>query len=411
MRIAMIGQKGLPATFGGVEHHVEELGSRLSARGHDVTAFCREGYSRGARQHGGVHLRSVPTVRTKHLDAIVHSGLSTLLSMIDPPDVIHYHALGPGLIAPLPRFLSRSKVVLTVHGLDHQRAKWGWGAQTILRAAAWMSARVPDATIGVSSSLADHYRTQYRRSIAYIPNGVVAQRPRPASEITSRFGLVPGSFVLFVGRLVPEKAPLLLIRAFRRLRNDDMRLVIVGGSSFTDRYAALLRDLAEGDPRVLMTGYLYGSVLEELYSNAAAFVLPSSLEGLPLTLLEAISFGSPVVVSDIPPHVEIVGEDAPGRHLFPAGNERSLAGMLASTIADYPHEREHALSFSHDVTARYRWEDAVRATEALYERLLDGHTMARSRVKDAKGIRRRSVPSLKGTHSSSGTRTSVRARR
>ena len=410
MRIAMIGQKGLPATFGGVEHHVEELSTRLAARGHDVTVFCRAGYSAGRHDYRGTRLRHVPTVRTKHLDAIVHSGLSTIVSMLHAPDVIHYHALGPGLFAPLPRYLSTARVVLTVHGLDHHRAKWGQVARTVLRTAAWISARVPDATIGVSSALEEHYRSHFGRSIAYVPNGTTPRQPRPADQITSRYGLAPGSYVLFVGRLVPEKAPDLLIRAFQRIR-DDVRLVIVGGSSFTDDYAASLRRQAAGDPRVLFTGYVYGTLLEELYSNAAAFVLPSSLEGLPLTLLEAISFGTPVVVSDIPPHEEIVGDDGPGRHLFPTGDEAALADAVAKAVAGYRDEHERAMLFSKHITDSYSWDDVVGATEELYERVLRTPAASSLRVRYARGTRTRSAPSLRGTRVSRGTRTAARARR
>lgn len=370
VRVAMIGQKGLPATHGGIEHHVEEIGARLAERGHDVTVFCRANYSNAGTDHDGMHLRRVPTVGTKHLDAVVHSALSTLVTMGDPPDIVHYHALGPGLLSPLPRYLSRAKVVVTVHGLDHHRAKWGPGARAILSTAAWMSARVPDATIGVSRAVVEHYRYRYGRTIAYIPNGVTVRRPRQADEIKERFGLARGSYVLFVGRLVPEKAPDLLIRAFRRIP-DELRLVIVGGSSFSDRYARSLRRLAAGDPRVLFTGYAYGATLEELYSNAAAFVLPSLLEGLPLTLLEAASYGTPIVVSDIPPHVQVVREDALGHHLFPSGDEGALAEALRRTIRSRALERAAARRFSEQVIATYRWDDAVRATEDLYERLLD----------------------------------------
>jgi glycosyltransferase involved in cell wall biosynthesis len=370
MRVAMIGQKGLPATYGGIEHHVEELGSRLAERGHDVTVFCRRNYSNGGREHCGMHLRYLPTIGMKHLDAIVHSALSTLVSMGDPPDIIHYHALGPGLLSPLPRYLSHSKVVLTVHGLDQDRAKWGRGARVVLKTAAWMSARVPDATIGVSRSLVEHYRSRYGRPITYIPNGVTARRPRPADDITKRFGLLRGSYLLFVGRLVPEKAPDLLIRAFRHIRGQ-LRLVIVGGSSFTDQYAVSLRRLAAEDPRVMFTGYAYGDTLEELYSNAAVFVLPSLLEGLPLTLLEAASYGTPAVVSNIPPHVQVVNEDAPGHHLFRSGDEEALTGVLIRTIRSYPLEREGAKRFAKHVANTYRWDDVARATEELYRRLLN----------------------------------------
>jgi glycosyltransferase involved in cell wall biosynthesis len=234
-----------------------------------------------------------------------------------------------------------------------------------------VSARVPDATIGVSRSLVDHYRTRYGRRAEHIPNGVTEARLRRASEITRRFGLMHGSYVLFVGRLVPEKGPDLLIRAFRRVRRP-LRLVIVGGSSFTDVYASSLRRLAAVDPRVLFTGFVYGAALEELYANAAAFALPSHLEGLPLTLLEAASYGTPLVASDIPPHREIVTEDAPGHLLFRSGDEDSLARALTTTIESSSAARAAAATFSRRLKRDYRWDDVVEATEDLYRRLLDG---------------------------------------
>lgn len=365
----MIGQKGLPATYGGIERHVEEVGSRLAERGHEVTVFCRRNYSTEDREYRGMHLRPMRTPTTKHLDAFVHSALSTVVGMTEAPDIVHYHALGPGLWSPMPRYLSPSKVVLTVHGLDQHRAKWGRGARAVLATAAWMSARVPDATIGVSRALTDHYLERYGRSLVYIPNGVTSRRRPPARLIRERFALAEGSYVLFVGRLVPEKAPDLLIEAFRHVPGD-LRLVIVGGSSFTDRYAASLRRLASADPRVMFTGYLYGETIEELYSNAAVFVLPSLLEGLPLTLLEAAAYGVPIVASDIPPHLEVVTRDAPGHRLFRSGDARSLAQVVESVIENRASEQMGARGFSRSVVRTYRWDDVARATEDLYRRLL-----------------------------------------
>lgn len=372
LRIAMIGQRGLPATFGGIEHHVEELGARLAARGHEVIVYCRTNYAEERTAcFRGMRLRHLPTVNRKHLDAIVHSSLATLDAMARRVDIAHYHAVGPGIPAILPRYLSASKVVLTVHGLDAERAKWGRAARMVLRGAQWLSARVPDVTIVVSRDLAHCYRTRYRRPTTYIPNGIEARPHRPARLITERFGLHGGDYVLFVGRLVPEKAPDLLIRAFREIATDQ-RLVLAGGSSFTDDYVRSLQALARADPRVLMPGYVYGDVLEELYANASAFVLPSSLEGLPLTLLEAIAHGTPVVVSDIPPHLEIVGADGPGRRVFPRGDRGGLARALEPVLADGAAERRGSQELRERVIATYRWDAAVDATEAVYRSLLRG---------------------------------------
>jgi len=370
LRIAMIGQRGVPATFGGIEHHVEELGARLAARGHEVIVYCRTNYAADRPpSFRGMRLRHLPTLSRKHLDAIVHSALSSVDAALRRVDVVHYHAVGPGIPAILPRYLSPSKVVLTVHGLDAERAKWGPAARAVLRTATWMSARVPDATIVVSRALAEHYRARYRRVTTYIPNGVERPGPHPPRLITERFGFRGGDYVLFVGRLVPEKAPDLLIRAFREIPTDH-RLVLAGGSSFTGDYVRSLQALAEDDPRVLMPGYMYGELLQELYANASAFVLPSLLEGLPLTLLEAASHGTPVVVSDIAPHLEVVGADGPGHRVFPRGDRAALVRALRLALDGGATERRGAEELRERVLDTYRWEAVVEATEAVYRSCL-----------------------------------------
>jgi glycosyltransferase involved in cell wall biosynthesis len=366
----MIGQRGIPASFGGVEHHVEELGSRLAARGHHVTVYTRTNYAEERHAaYRGMHPRYLPTIDSKHLDAIVHSTLSTVDAVIARADIVHYHAVGPGIPAMLPRYLSRAKVVLTVHGLDAERAKWSTAARGVLRTAQWLSARVPDATIVVSKDLAAQYRARYRRATWYIPNGVDEARRLPPEAIRQRFGLVGGDYVLFVGRLVPEKAPDLLLEAFSRIEGET-RLVLAGGSSFTDDFVRRIDALAASDPRVVLAGYVYGELLEELYTNAAVFVLPSLLEGLPLTLLEAISYGTPVVASDIPPHVEILGEDGPGHRLVVPGDQASLVAALRRAMGDLEGERAGAERLSAGVVAAHRWDEAVATTEAVYRSVL-----------------------------------------
>jgi glycosyltransferase involved in cell wall biosynthesis len=370
LRIAMLGARGVPATFGGIERHVEELGAELVARGHRVTVFCRTNYCRAdLDRYRGMALRRLPTVGTKHLDAIAHSALGTLVAMRESFDVLHYHAIGPGMLAVVPRYLSAARVVVTVHGRDDQRAKWGRGARSVLRLGGWLSARVPDATVVVGRHLERHYREAHGRAAVYVPNGVRAVAPRPAGGALARLGLVPGRYLLFVGRLVPEKAPDLLVSAFARLPGDH-RLVLAGDSSFTDGYTASLRELAAHDPRVVLAGYVYGAELEELYSNAAAFVLPSLLEGLPLTLLEAAAFGLPVVASEIPPHLEVLGEGGPGRRLVPAGDHDRLLAAMRQVLADPPQERAGAAALRDRVLHGYSWEAAGERTEAVYRAVL-----------------------------------------
>ena len=363
----MVGLRGVPATWGGIERHVEELGARLVERGHDVTVYCRRGYNPDAPPHfRGMTLRELPAVPTKHLEAISHTALAVADAMRKRFDVIHFHAIGPGVLSPLPRYLSHARAVVTVHGRDDQRLKWGALARRALLAGAWVSTRVPDATISVSRSLADDYRAA-GRTVIYIPNGVEPPSCRPPDIITTR-GLRAGGYLLFVGRLVPEKRPDLLVRAFRRVPGDT-RLVIVGGSSFTDEYCAGLERLAGADDRVLLTGYVYGDELAELYTNAAAFVLPSQLEGLPSTLLEALSYGTPVVASDIAAHREVLAEGGPGGRLFPSGDEDALARALVGTLAGLPAERAGASKLRERVLSEYSWDDVADATDRLYRQL------------------------------------------
>jgi glycosyltransferase involved in cell wall biosynthesis len=373
VRIAFIGQRGVPATIGGIEHHVEEVGSRLVVRGHDVTVYTRANYTTThVTEHRGMHVRYIPTAPTKHLEALVHSGLSTAVAMLPGArraDILHYHAIGPSVFTPLPRVLTRRGVVLTIHGLDYERDKWGVGARTALRSAGWISAHVPHATITVSRNLADFYLRRYGRVAHYIPNGVAAPVHRPPSLISERFGLNGGDYALFLGRLVPEKAPDLLIRAFRRV-DTPARLVVAGGSSFTERYVEQLEALAARDPRVIMAGPVQGELLYELYTNAALFALPSSLEGLPLTLLEAASYGLPLVASDIPPNREIVGSDGPGGRLFPSGDQAALTDALTATLRDLDQARRGARVLGDRIISEYDWDEATDATEAVYEAVL-----------------------------------------
>ncbi len=388
VRIAFIGQRGVPATIGGIEHHVEEIGSRLAARGHQVTVYARANYGpERLAEHRGMRVRYVPTLPTKRLEALIHSGLSTAAATLPGEhshDIIHYHAIGPSVFSPLPRALSPARVVLTIHGLDQERAKWGLGARACLRAAGWISAHAPHATISVSRNLVDYYRERYGRTVHYIPNGVASPVVREPRQITDRWGLETGDYLLFLGRLVPEKAPDLLLRAFRQV-HTPRRLVIAGGSSFTSGYVRLLNSLAAEDERVVTTGAVQGSLRDELYSNAAAFVLPSRLEGLPLTLLEAASYRLPVIVSDIPPHLEVLSRDTPGARLFPQGDQAALSRTLGAVLAALPDERRGAAELAERVVREYDWEVATDATETLYADLL--------RLRDTRLGLRRVAPS------------------
>ena len=378
LRIAFIGSRGVPAGQGGIERHVEELGARLAERGHDVSVYCRRNYlADRPEQHRGMRLRHLPSISSKSLDFIAHSALSTLHAMPRRPDIIHYHAIGSALVAPLPRLAGGAGIVLTVHGLDQDREKWAGPGRLALKLAASLSATVPHETITVSQALADHYASRYGRPATYIPNGAPTAEWQPLRGIGERLGIRQKGYFLFVGRLVPEKRPDLLIQAFRRLPGE-LRLVVAGSSGFTDRYAAELAALAAGDPRVVMAGGVYGDDLAQLYSNAAAFVLPSSLEGLPITLLEAAAHGAPVIASDIAPHCEVIGASGPGARLFPSGDRDALTAALAHHLGDRSAEETGAAELSRRVMQRYSWDLAVESTELVYERVLERRAAKRA---------------------------------
>ncbi len=364
MRIAMLGQKGIPATYGGIERHVEELTTRLVDRGHDVTVYCRPYYTKIKGDYRGVHLATIPSVRTKHLDTASHCALAIPHILAKGYDIVHFHALGPSLFANLPG-LRGTKTVVTVHGLDWQREKWGTLATWVLRRCEHTSIFYPNKTIVVSKALRDYFSQHYGKTVTYIPNGTVLPHVRKAEKIQA-MGLEPGKYVLFVGRLVPEKGCHYLLDAYRQL-DTDMELVIAGGTSFSSEYVDKLHAMA-GD-RVRFLGYVYGDVLDELYSNAKIFVLPSDLEGLPIALLEAMSFGNCCLTSDIPENLEVIGDCGA---TFKKGDAADLAGKLKGLFENPERCEAMGTRARRHVLETYDWDGVTLHTEAIYYTMLRG---------------------------------------
>lgn len=359
MKIAMIGQKGIPALYGGIERHVEEIARRLVAKGHEVTVYCRMHYTPNGDPYHGIELVRLPSLRTKHLDTITHVALSTAHALARDFDVLHFHALGPSLFAGPARVLGRPTVV-TVHGLDWQREKWGHFAQWALKQCEGPAVRFPDRTIVVSKTLREHFAEHYGRGTVTIPNGTVLPDPRPAQKL-DRFGLVAGKYVLFVGRLVPEKGVHYLCEAWSRL-DTDLTLAICGGSAASEDYVAKVKGY-EG-PRVKMLDYVYGESLEELYSNAYTVCLPSTVEGLSLVLLEALSYGRCVLVSDIPENVEVTLDAAPR---FRSKDVDDLTRQLGALLADPGLVHRYEEQARGHIAAHYSWDRVVDATVEVYD--------------------------------------------
>jgi glycosyltransferase involved in cell wall biosynthesis len=370
MRVAMIGQKGYPPVHGGIEKHVAEISERLTASGIKVDIYSRPHYSsaRGPSSVDGLEILRIPSVPTKHLDAITHTIASTFHAMFRKYDIVHYHALGPGLLSGLPRLLPSTRTVVTVHGLDWQREKWGPLASSVLKIGERASVMLPDQTIVVSKALQTYYRQRYDRHTHYIPNGIT----EPGSgqvELLKGLG-VTRKYILFVGRLVPEKGCHLLCEAYGRLPDDvrrEYQLVIAGDAGFTEGYVRDLKSVSP--PETLFTGYVQGDNLDSLYANADMVVLPSTLEGLSIALLEGMSHGRCCLVSDIPPNREAAADCAP---FFRSGESDDLLQALIRLLADPAQRADFAQRARKHVLENYSWTETVQQTLKVYRDLAAG---------------------------------------
>lgn len=362
MRIAMIGQKGVPATYGGIERHVDEISRRLARRGHEVSVFCRLYYTPPDATLEGVRLLRRPSLHTKHLDTASHVAWCTLEALARRFDIVHFHALGPSVLAWAPR-LTGARTVVTVHGLDWQREKWGRLASWVLKQCEGPAAKFPNRTIVVSRTLREYFREHHRCDAAFIPNGTVMPQPRAARRIL-QLGLTPGKYVLFVGRLVPEKGVHFLCEAFSRI-DTDMKLALVGGLSFSEDYVRLLKGY-ESD-RIRLLDYVFGEGLEELWSNAYMVVQPSTLEGQSIALLEALSYGRCVLISDIPENLE-VAEDVSVS--FRSKDVGDLREKLEGLLRDPERVKSFETRARRHIQLNYSWDKVVEHTETVYKDLL-----------------------------------------
>jgi glycosyltransferase involved in cell wall biosynthesis len=367
LRIAMMGLRGIPATHGGIEYTAEALSLQLAGRGHDVTVYSRTAYAPSREpSYRGVRLRYLPQVDTKHLEAASH----TLLSVLDALrarrfDVLHIHATGPALFSVLPR-LAGTPTVVTVHALDWRREKWGAMARGALRAGLRVAATVPDRTIVVSQELERHLREEFGSDPVHIPNGI---DPGLFEDTEPVEGLEPGGFLLFLGRLVPEKGIHTLLRAFAAT-DLRQRLVVAGPGTHTSDYVRELEALAARDPRVTLLGPVYGAQKAWLLRNAKLMVNPSTLEGMPIVVLEGGACARPLLLSDIPEHLEVVRENGSVHATtFPVGDEAALAHALERAVEDQDARARGEALRAH-ILARYRWAAIAESTERVYEEAL-----------------------------------------
>lgn len=369
----MIGAKGLPGlrpVGGGIEAHVERLGWHLAGRGHEVTVYVRK-YANPLKKKTwkGLKLVTLPSWNRKNLDTITHVFLASWHAIAQDYDIIHYHGIGPATLAWIPRLFSRpSRVIVTFHSRDQFHEKWGLLAKAYLAFAEWASVKLPHATIAVSHSIQLLCSMLFRsRQTYYIPNGVEMARKNPGSDELKRFGLKKGRYFLHLARLVPHKAQDDSIKAFLELDTQD-KLVIAGSAAFDDaKYLEDLKRMSKKDKRIVFTGHQSGEILKQLIANCRAMVHPSRSEGLSIAILEAMSYGKLVIMSDIQPNLELIDHSGIA---IPVGDVRALSTAMGWALENPDLVKQRGERAKEIVHRLYSWESVTRRVEKVYNQQL-----------------------------------------
>ncbi len=370
MKIAMIGHKRIPSREGGVERVVEELAVRMAKKGHEVCVYNRKGHhvsgkendAKKQREYKGVRIITVPTVEKKSLNAVLYAFFATVHALFGHYDVIHFHAEGPCAFLWLPR-LFKIRTAATIHGLDWQRAKWGGFATRFLKYGEKMAAKYADVLIVLSPETKQYFKQTYKREAVYIPNGVDRAVLRKPQFITEKYGLCGEDYLLFLARIVPEKGLHYLIEAYRK-SGCKKKLVIAGGSSHSDSYLEKIQEACKDNPNVIMTGFVQGRLLEELYSNCYLYILPSDIEGMPISLLEAMSYGAQCLISDIAENTGVAGAYAETFHKSDVEDLKEKLCRLTAPDYAFAHTKQEIAEY---VTEKYKWDEIVIQTMGVYQ--------------------------------------------
>lgn len=361
----MIGQKGIPVLFGGIERHVEEVSLELAQKTDcSVFVYARSYYtSKKTKKYRKINIIHLPSLKTKHLDTISHVFLATWHALFKlKPEVIHYHGIGPGFWIWLPKVFSpRTKIVFTFHCRDYFHQKWGRFAQICLKFGEAMACLLADEVIPVSLELQKYVKKQYGRITQFVPHGIKLESPVPAKHI-KKWGLKKNNYILAVSRLIPHKGIQYLIKAYQGLKTDK-KLVLVGPCFYTEEYEQELKQLAQGNPQIIFLGEQRGELLKELYSNAFIFVHPSEQEGLPLTVLEAAGFGKPLLLSDIGIHREMF-EDLP--FFFRNKSVNDLKRNLKTLLNNPNLLKQRAKKIKQYTRQKYSWHQVVERIVLKY---------------------------------------------
>ena len=369
LRVAMLGHKRIPSREGGVEIVVEQLSAGLVQAGHAVTCYNRRGHHVGGAEfdledraaHRGISIKTVPTLDKKGLAAMTASVTAAMACAFGKYDVVHFHAEGPCAMLWLPRFFGK-RCIATIHGLDHQRSKWGKFAKTYIMMGEKCAARHAHEVIVLSKNVQDYFMDTYGRKTHFIPNGVDRPEKKPAQAITDAYGLKGQDYILYLGRIVPEKGLTYLIDAFKNVKTDK-KLIIAGGASDTAEFFEALKAMAADDPRIQFAGFVQGQLLEELYSNAYMYVLPSDLEGMPLSLLEAMSYGNCCLTSDIPECTQVTEDHGVSFRKSDVEDLRQKLQMLCDDETLVARYQAQAADY---ICGRFSWDQVTEQTLKLY---------------------------------------------
>jgi glycosyltransferase involved in cell wall biosynthesis len=364
LRVMVLGLRGFPNVQGGVESHAEHLCRELVRLGCQMTVVVRSRYQAEdiGQDWQGMRFQRIWSPSSSGLETIVHTFLGVLYAAVVRPDILHIQAIGPAFMTPLARLLGL-RVVVTHHGEDYNRQKWGRLARLILQLGENFGMKYAHGRITISLGLQKLVRSNYQLDSAYISNGVDLPQLTQRCDALEQFGLTSRNYVLLVSRLVPEKRHLDLIEAFAKADMPGWKLVLVGKADHPDPYVISVLNAAANASNVVCTGFQTGEALRELYSHAGLFVLPSSHEGLPIAILEAMSYGLPILASDIPANREVACSTT---RYFPLGNVTVLAEMLnhSAKVEMQSKRRDNTRRL---ILRKYQWSDVARKTHALYE--------------------------------------------
>lgn len=374
MKIAMIGHKRIPSREGGVEVVVEELSTRLVQQGHQVDVYNRKGknvqdknaykQNKKLKNYKGVNIITIPTINKKGLDALIYSFFASIRASFGKYDVLHYHAEGSCAMLWIPH-LFRKKIVVTIHGLDWQRSKWGGFATKYIKFGEKLAVKYADEIIVLSKGVQQYFKETYKRETHFIPNGVNKPIIREEKEIKEKWNLEKDNYILFLARIVPEKGLHYLINAFKQIKTDK-KLVIAGGASHTNDYLEQIKEMAKNDDRIIMTGFVQGEILDELFSNCYLYCLPSDVEGMPISLLEAMSYGCNCLVSNIEESTQVTEEYAT---TFEKSNVEDLKENLERLLLNKNNNCEMSSNIQKYILSKYNWDDIVRKIEEIYKKI------------------------------------------